>query len=270
LLPSAHAVDREFRVIRALRNTAVPVPAAYCYCNDDAVLGTPFYIMEFIDGAIFAESHLPDLTAEQRTRAYDELNRVIAALHSLSPEALGLADFGKPGNFVARQVDRWTKQYRASETETIDAMERLIEWLPHHIPKDEPARIIHGDFRLGNVIFDRKELRILAVLDWELATLGNPLSDFAYTCMPWRVPYESTDAPGIPSEEKFVEQYCRRTGRESIPDLDFYIAFNMFRFAAILQGVTKRALQGNASSADALETGRKARPCAEAGWKLVS
>ena len=276
LLPSAHAVDREFRVISALRDTEVPVPRTHCYCDDNSVIGTAFYVMEFVDGVIFTDSHLPTLGVEQRARAYDDLNRVIAALHSITPESVGLGDFGKPGNFVSRQIDRWTKQYRASETEKIEAMESLIEWLPRHVPADEPARIIHGDFRLGNVMFDRDDLRVIAVLDWELATLGNPLSDFAYTCMAWRMSYESPVLSGshlaglgIPSEEKFVAQYCRRTGREAIVDLDFYIAFNMFRFAAILQGVAARALQGNASSANALETGRKARPVAEAGWKLV-
>ena len=273
LLPSAHAVDREFRVISALRDTAVPVPKAHCYCGEEAVIGTPFYVMEFVDGVIFTQADLPSLDSAQRDRAYDELSRVIAALHSLDPEAVGLADFGKPGNFVTRQIDRWTKQYRASETETIEAMEQLIQWLPLHIPAEETPRIIHGDFRLGNVIFHRDELRILAVLDWELATLGSPLSDFAYTCMAWRIPRElpqsagrDPSALGIPSEADFVDRYCRRTGRGSIPDLDFYIAFNMFRFAAILQGVAARALLGNASSANALETGRMARPVAEAAW----
>jgi aminoglycoside phosphotransferase (APT) family kinase protein len=277
LLPSAHAVDREFRVISALRNTDVPVPKTHCYCGDDSIIGTAFYIMEYVDGVIFTQSHLPNLTTAQRSRVYDELNRVIAALHSIDPEAVGLADFGKAGNFVARQIDRWTRQYRASETESIEAMEQLIDWLPRHVPQDEAPRIIHGDFRLGNVIFDRDDLSVLAVLDWELATLGNPLADFAYTCMAWRMPHElrktagaDLEALGIPTEAQFVAQYCARTGRQSIPDFDFYVAFNMFRFAAILQGVAARALQGNASSTTALETGRMARPVAEAGWTQAS
>jgi aminoglycoside phosphotransferase (APT) family kinase protein len=273
LLPSAHAVDREFRVISALRDTDVPVPKTLCYCSDDAVIGTPFYVMEYVDGVIFTDHQLPTLTNTQRTKVYDELARVIAALHSIEPAAVGLEDFGRPGNYVERQIARWTRQYRASETETIEAMERLIDWLPRHAPPDESARIIHGDYRLGNMIFHRTELRILAVLDWELATLGSPLSDFAYPCMMWRLPQQipyavsgDLSASGIPTEAQFVERYCRRAGRASIPDLDFYIAFNMFRFSAILQGVAARALQGNASSATALETGRMARPVAEAGW----
>jgi aminoglycoside phosphotransferase (APT) family kinase protein len=249
------------------------VPKTLCYCADDAVIGTPFYVMDFVDGLIFTDPYLPTLTNAQRGKVYDELNRVIAALHSIDPAAVGLHDFGKPGNYVERQIARWARQYRASATETIEAMEQLIDWLPRHAPPDESARIIHGDFRLGNVIFHPTELRILAVLDWELATLGSPLSDFAYPCMMWRlpraIPHSVTGdavALGIPTEAQFVEQYCRRTGRAGIPDLDFHIAFNMFRFSAILQGVAARALQGNASSASAGETGRMARPVAEAGW----
>jgi aminoglycoside phosphotransferase (APT) family kinase protein len=279
LLPSAHAVDREFRVIRALHGSGVPVPQALCYCDDPTVIGTVFYIMEFVDGEIFREPDLPTVTSEQRTKIYDELNRVIAALHSIDPAAVGLEDFGKAGNYAERQIARWTKQYRASETEKIDAMERLIEWLPEHVPTDEPeqTRIIHGDYRIGNVVFDRHEPRILAVLDWELATLGNPLADFAYHCMPYRLPHALPSSAGggnitqlgIPSEPEYIRRYCTRTGRESIPSFDFYSAFSMFRLAAILQGIRARELQGNASSANAADAGRMARPLAEAGWTQV-
>ena len=275
LLPSAHAVDREFRVIRALKSTDVPVPNALCFCDDPSVIGTVFYVMEFVDGEIFRSPDLPGMAAAQRSRIYDELNRVIAALHCIDPASVGLEDFGKAGNYAQRQIARWTKQYRASETDKIDAMERLIEWLPENIPADEgETRIIHGDYRIGNVIFDRHELRILAVLDWELATLGNPLADFAYHCMPYRLSPSLPNSVGggnlaqlgIPSEAEYIERYCARTGREAIHDFDFYAAFSMFRLAAILQGIRARELQGNASSAHAAEAGRKARPLAEAGW----
>jgi aminoglycoside phosphotransferase (APT) family kinase protein len=274
LLPSAHAVDREFRVIRALHETPVPVPRAMCYCGDETVIGTAFYVMEYVDGRIFWDHALPGLTPQQRGAVYDELSRVIAELHRLDPAAVGLQDFGKPGNYVARQIARWTKQYRAAELERIDAMECLIDWLPRNVPLVEPLGLTHGDFRLDNVIFDANELRIRAVLDWELATLGNPLADFAYSCIGWRLPerLEGLDlaALGIPSEQQYAQAYCRRTGRESISDFDFYVAFGMFRLAAILQGVAARALAGNASSAQAAEAGRRARPMAEAAWSQLS
>jgi aminoglycoside phosphotransferase (APT) family kinase protein len=273
LLPSAHAVDREFRVIGALRDSAVPVPKTLFYCSDDAVIGTAFYVMEFVDGLVLRQPQLPGLQPQQRAQVYAEMVRVLAALHAIEPAAVGLADFGRPGNYVARQIDRWTRQYRATQDATIEAMERLIEWLPRHVPPEEPARITHGDFRVDNVIFDREAARILAVIDWELATLGDPVADFAYSCVPWRTPEKLAGlgptglaTPGIPTEAEYVAQYCRLTGRTGLPHLDFYVAFNLFRRAAILQGVAARAVQGNASSAKALETGRLARPVAEAGW----
>jgi aminoglycoside phosphotransferase (APT) family kinase protein len=276
LLPSAHAVDREFRVIRALRDTDVPVPEALCYCDDESIIGTVFYVMEFVPGEIYHEPDLPQMTREQRAKVYDELNRVIAALHSIDPASVGLEDFGKAGNYAERQIARWTKQYRATETDKIDAMERLIEWLPAHIPaeEEEQTRIIHGDYRIGNVIFDPEALRIRAVLDWELATLGNPLADFAYHCMPYRLPQTIPSAAGggdlaqsgIPPEPDYIRRYCERTGRDAIRSFNFYSAFSMFRLAAILQGVKARSLQGNASSIDAAATGDRARPMAEAGW----
>jgi aminoglycoside phosphotransferase (APT) family kinase protein len=274
LLPSAHAVDREFRVISALQDTRVPVPKAICYCADEAVVGTPFYIMEYVEGRQFWSPDLPELDPRERAGIYDAMNRVIADLHCLNPDEIGLADFGKRGNYVARQITRWTSQYRASQTENIEAMERLIEWLPLNVPADEPVSLTHGDFRLDNMIFHPHEPRILAVLDWELATIGNPLADFAYHCTVWRLPHtphnrlEGLDlaALGIPTEAEYVQRYCERTSRSGIAGFDFYIAFNLFRLAAILQGVAARALAGNASSAHALETGRMARPIAEYGW----
>jgi aminoglycoside phosphotransferase (APT) family kinase protein len=280
LLPSAHAVDREFRVIRALRDTDVPVPKALTFCDDASVIGTVFYVMDFVPGEIYTNPDLPQLTPPQRAKVYDELNRVIAALHSIDPAAVGLADYGKAGNYAERQIARWTQQYRASETEKIDAMERLIDWLPAHIPSDEEeqTRIIHGDYRIGNVIFDPDTLTMRAVLDWELSTLGNPLADLAYHCMPFRLPksmssYEGAGAisqSGIPTEGEFLQRYCERTGRDAIRSFDFYYAFSMFRLAAILQGVKARSLQGNASSTDASAAGDRARPMAEAGWAQVT
>jgi aminoglycoside phosphotransferase (APT) family kinase protein len=274
LLPSAHAVDREFRVMRALRNTGVPVPQTLCYCDADAVIGTPFYVMEYVEGRIFQDVGLADMTQAERAAIYDELNRVIATLHDVDPVGIGLGDFGKPGGYIARQIARWSKQYRASETHRIEAMERLIEWLPQQLPPDEPARITHGDYRLDNVIFHPREPRIVAVIDWELATLGDPLADFAYHCMPYRLPAElggslvGLDIPalGIPTETEYVRRYCERTGRVSLEHMDFYIAFGLFRMAAILQGVAARALQGNASSTRAAEAGKRARPMAETAW----
>lgn len=274
LLPSAHAVDREFRIMRALEPTAVPVPRALVYCADPAIVGTPFFVMEHVDGRVYRDHTLPDLEPRQRAAIYDDLNRVAAELHKIDPAAVGLADFGKPGNYCARQIARWTKQYRASEREPIDAMERLIEWLPAHAPEQEPSGIAHGDYRLDNVIFAAREPRVLAVIDWELATLGNPLADFAYTCAGWRLPERLAGrdlaALGIPAEAEFVAAYCRRTAIGSIGDFDFYVAFALFRLAAILQGIAARALAGNAASADAAAAGRRARPMAEAAWRQIA
>ena len=278
LLPSAHAVDREYRVITALAATDVPVAKTYGLCLDDAVIGTAFYVMDYVEGRIFWDPTLPDLSPSQRAAIYDELNRVIAALHRVDHVAIGLGDYGRPGNYFTRQIDRWTKQYRASETEKIEAMDRLIEWLPAHVPPDDETRIVHGDYRLDNVIFDPSAPRILAVLDWELSTLGNPLGDFAYHMMQWRLGSSTYQrgladadfaASGIPSEAAYRDLYCQRTGRQSIQHWDFYMVYNMFRLAAILQGIMGRVLEGNASSANAREQGARARLLAEAGWRLV-
>ena len=280
LLPSAHAVDREYRVTRALAGTAVPVARTHCLCLDDTVIGTPFYVMDFVEGRIFWDPLLPGMTSVQRRAIYAEMNRVIAALHRVDFTAIGLADYGRPGNYLARQIDRWSRQYQASATEHIDAMDRLIEWLPQHIQPGERTALVHGDFRLDNMIFDRSEPRVLALLDWELSTLGNPMADFAYHLMAWRLaPDEFRGlrgcdfaALGIPSEQEYVAMYLRETVTLERPDeqaWDFYMAYNMFRMAGILQGVLARALAGNAASAQALDAGRRARPLAELAWSQV-
>jgi aminoglycoside phosphotransferase (APT) family kinase protein len=279
LLPSAHAVDREYRVIVALAGSQVPVAKAYALCEDPAVIGTAFYVMDYVEGRLFWDAALPEVAGGGRRAIYEEMTRVIAALHSVDYNAVGLGDYGKPGRYIERQVALWTHQYRGSETETIDAMERLIEWLPKHVPADEETAIVHGDFRLDNVIFHPTEPRILAVLDWELSTLGHPLVDLAYLCMRYHLSAaEFRGLAGldvavlrIPSEAECVADYCRRRGRIPVSPQDwtYYLAFNMFRLTGILQGVLARAIQGNASSATALEAGRRARPLAEQAWALV-
>ncbi|MBI3526165.1 MAG: phosphotransferase [Betaproteobacteria bacterium] len=279
LLPSAHAVEREYRVITALAQTEVPVAKSYALCEDQSVVGTAFYIMDYVEGRILWDPTLPGLSPAERRAIYDEMNRVIAALHTVDYAAVGLGDYGKPGNYLERQVARWSKQYQAAETEKIEAMDQLIAWLPQHIPAGDETRIVHGDFRLDNVIFHPSEPRILAVLDWELSTLGHPLTDFAYHCMTWRLSpgqfrgLADVDhaALGIPGEAEYVAAYCRRTGRAQIApqEWEYYMAFNMFRLAAILQGIMARALQGNAASQEAIETGKRARPLAEAAWRQV-
>jgi aminoglycoside phosphotransferase (APT) family kinase protein len=279
LLPSAHAVEREYRVIAALADTAVPVAKAYALCEDPTVIGTAFYVMDYVEGRLFWDAALPEVAGSERRAIYAEMTRVIAALHSVDYAAVGLGDYGKPGRYIERQVARWTQQYRGSETETIEAMERLIEWLPQHIPADEETSIVHGDFRLDNAIFHAQEPRILAVLDWELSTLGHPLVDLAYLCTRYHLSADQFRGLGgldltalqIPSEAECVADYCRRRGRAPVPPRDwiYYLAFNMFRLTGILQGVLARAIQGNASSATALEAGLRARPLAEQAWSLV-
>lgn len=279
LLPSAHAVEREYRVISAVHGSDVPVSHAYCLCEDTSVVGTPFYVMEFVQGRVLWDPTLPGMAAAERGAIYDDMNRVVAALHRIDPATIGLADFGRPGNYFERQIGRWTKQYRASETEPIPAMDALIDWLPKNIPPGEENAIVHGDLRLDNLIFHPTEPRILAVLDWELSTLGHPLADFAYHALTWRLSADEfrgmrgvdLAALGIPDERAYLDSYCRRTARKPVPqhEWDFYLAYSLFRLAAILQGILKRAHDGNASSAQAFETGRRARPIAEAGWRLA-
>lgn len=279
LLPSAHAVDREFRIMRALAATRVPVPRCLALCEDPSVIGSAFYVMEYVEGRIFRDPALPSVSRAERDPIYTEMNRVIAELHSLDPNTLGLADYGRAGNYIERQVQRWTKQYRASQTEDIPAMDRLIEWLPLHIPPGDETRIVHGDFRLDNVIFDPHEPCIRAVLDWELSTLGHPLADFAYHCLVW---YRTPDmqqgvsgldleALGLPRVRDYLAAYCNRLEREIVTphEWEYYIVFNMFRLVGILQGVAARAIQGNASSGRAAALGSAARPLAEEAWRRV-
>lgn len=279
LLPSAHAVDREYRVITALANSQVPVAKAYALCEDTSVIGTAFYVMDYVEGRLFWDAALPEVAPRHRRAIYEEMTRVIAALHAVDYVAVGLTDYGKAGHYIERQVVRWTQQYRAAETESIDAMERLIEWLPRHIPADQETSIVHGDFRLDNAIFHPSEPKILAVLDWELSTLGHPLVDLAYLCVRYHLSAEQfrglagldIAALEIPSEAECVAEYCRCRGRPPVAPQEwtYYLVFNMFRLTGILQGVLARAIQGNASSATALEAGRRARPLAEQGWALV-
>jgi len=278
LLPSAHAVDREYRVITALRDTDVPVARSHALCLDEAIIGTAFYIMDYVEGRIFWDPTLPELVPVERRPIYEAMNSVIAALHKVDYSAVGLSDFGRPGNYFKRQIDRWTKQYRASETEKIDAMDRLIEWLPQHLPPDDETSIVHGDYRLDNMIFHPSEPRVLAVLDWELSTLGNPLGDFSYHMMTWELGPEAyrglggkdLAALGIPSKEDYRALYCRRTGREAIAHWEFYMAYNMFRLAAILQGIMGRVMEGTAANLRARESGARARALAEAGWRRAA
>lgn len=277
LLPSAHAVDREYRVITALVQTDVPVARTYGLCEDDSVIGTAFYVMDCVEGRIFWDQRLPGLSRDERAGIFDAMNRTIAALHQVDYNAIGLGDFGKPGDYFARQISRWSKQYKASETEEIPAMDRLIEWLPAHIPPGDETTIVHGDFRMDNMIFHPTEPRVIAVLDWELSTLGHPLGDFTYHLMSWRLAPEifrglagiDYAGLGIPTEKEYIDTYCRRTGRDGIPNLEFYMAYNMFRIAAILQGIMGRVKDGTAASQHAIESGKRARPIAEQAWAVV-
>ena len=279
LLPSAHAVDREFRVIHALHATGFPVAKPHVLCEDAHVIGTPFYVMDFVDGRVLWDQSLPGMTKAERAAIWDELNRVIAQLHSIDYRAVGLEDFGKPGSYIERQISRWTKQYQASETERVEAMDNLIAWLPKNIPPSASTTVVHGDYRLDNAIFDPNEPRILAVLDWELSTLGDPLADFAYHCMSWHIPPGQfrgiagldLKALGIPGEAEYVARYCERTGQKRIDPShwDFYLAYNLFRIAAILQGILKRVVDGTAASAHARDAGSRAKPMAELGWQQV-
>ena len=277
LLPSAHAVDREYRVISAVRKADIPVAGTWVLCMDDSVIGTAFYVMDYVEGRVLWDQSLPGMSRSERAAIFDELNRVIAALHQIDYNAIGLGDYGKPGSYLERQIARWTKQYRASETEKIEAMERLIQWLPEHIPSQDETSVVHGDYRLDNVIFHPTDPRILAVLDWELSTLGHPLADFSYHCMYWRLTSAEfrgmggLDLPslGIPTEEEYVAAYCRRTGRTRIAHWDYYMAYNMFRLAGIVQGIMGRVREGTAVGEQALESGKRARPLAEAGWRQV-
>jgi aminoglycoside phosphotransferase (APT) family kinase protein len=277
LLPSAHAVDREFRVMRALAETSVPVPRAYALCEDDAVTGSAFYVMEHLDGRIFWDQRLPGIDPDERGAMFASMNRVIADLHSVDYRALGLGDFGRPGNYMARQIARWSRQYRASETEKQPAMDALIDWLPAHLPPEGAPAIVHGDYRMDNLVFHKTEPRVIGVLDWELSTIGDPLADFAYHAMSWRIDPAQYNglggvdvaALGIPDEAAYLAAYCRHTGRAAIAGWEFYLVYSLFRFAAICQGIAKRALDGTAAGAEATEIGRLAGPFGEQAWALA-
>ncbi len=282
LLPSAHAVEREFRVMQALAPTDVPVPRMLGLCEDPEVIGTAFYLMEYVSGRILWDPTLPGMSPGERAAHFDEINRVIAALHSVDHVAVGLGDYGKSGQYVERQIARWGKQYVAATVgengaPRIVAMDELMQWLPLHLPASDETSIVHGDFRLDNLIWHPGEPRVRAVLDWELSTLGHPLSDFAYFMMAWRLPANvfrgmagsDLAALGIPSEAEFIASYCRRTGRSGIPGFEYYLIFNLFRIAAILHGVWARGLQGNASSDNALVTGRRAESLAAIAWQMT-
>ncbi len=279
LLKSAHAVDREYRIISALYAADFPVPRPYALCEDDEIIGTMFFVMEFVDGRIFWDLDLPDCDREERAAIYDSANETIARLHSYDWQALGLGNYGKPGNYFERQISRWIGQYRASETRTIDAMNALIDWLPENIPADESASIVHGDFRLDNMIVHPTEPKVIAVLDWELSTIGHPLADFTYHLLTWQMPEigigsvglrgKDLESLGIPTEEEYVARYCERTGRAEIANRSFYTAFNLFRLAAILQGIAGRVRDGTAASAHASQAEQAVLPLAELGREYI-
>ncbi|HEX5683386.1 MAG TPA: phosphotransferase family protein [Ideonella sp.] len=285
LLPSAHAIEREFRVMAALHDTDVPVAQMHVLCEDEAIIGRAFYVMEFVGGRVLWNQALPESTPEERGAIYDEMNRVIAALHTVDVAAVGLADYGKPGNYFERQIGRWSKQYLASVTGPNPAMDKLLDWLPAHIPasaRDESQiSIVHGDYRLDNLIFDSVQPRIAAVLDWELSTIGHPLADFSYHCMSWHIPagvfrgIAGLDhaALGIPSERDYVRRYCARTGRANVDavmaDWNFYLAYNLFRLSAIAQGIAKRVVDGTAASSQARATGDAAPHLALLAWQFA-
>jgi len=277
LLPSAHAVEREFKVMRALGNEGFPVPKMHGLCENPELIGTAFYVMDFVDGRIFWDPYLPSVDIGQRTEIYDSMNATLAALHAFDPAGIGLADYGKSAAYIPRQIARWSKQYKASETSKIASMDRLIDWLPAATPEQDRASIVHGDYRLDNMIFAKDEPKVIAVLDWELSTLGDPLADFTYQLMQWRTPKEMRNGflgadlsdLCIPEESAYVEAYCRRTGRSSLPQLDFYFAYNLFRLAAIVQGVYHRSTLGNASNAKAKEYGAMVEPMADYAWSFA-
>ena len=280
LLKSAHAIDREYRVISALQGSAVPVPQPLAWCDDTTVVGTPFYLMSFLDGRVFVDQSLPGLSNAEREAIYREMNRVIAALHAVDPDQVGLSDYGRREGFIARQVDRWSRNLQASTLALSDDMRFMMVWLPANLPSQARSALIHGDYRLDNLIFHPTELRVIGVLDWELSTLGDPMSDFAYHCMSWHIPHElwrgiaglDLHALDIPDEATYRRWYAQHSGHDA--DVDdsvwrFYIAFNLFRMSAILHGIAERAQQGNANSADAIETGRKAVPLAQLARRMA-
>ena len=277
LLPSAHAVDREFRVIKALNQTDFPVPRAYVLCEDETVTGTPFYIMSFMPGRVFWDPSMPDVSKSDRSKMFDSMNETLAKLHSYDPVKLGLEDYGRPGNYFARQISRWSKQYVASETETIDSMNKLMEWLPNNIPAGDETTIVHGDYAPHNIMFHPTEPRVMAVLDWEISTLGHPLGDLTYNTLGWYAPKPQSGRPnlsgvdlkalGIPSFDDYVALYCERAGRPPLENVHFYKAYNLFRLAAIVQGIVGRARDGTANNPNAAANAARVRPMGDAGWE---
>jgi aminoglycoside phosphotransferase (APT) family kinase protein len=277
LLPKAHAIEREYRVLGALASTDVPVPAVCALCEDTEILGAAFYVMDFVPGRIFYDQTLPGLSAGERAGIFDAMNDALARLRRVDPAAIGLTGYGRPDNFLARQIALWTRQYRASEGMQISAMDNLIDWLPRKVPIDQPARIFHGDLRLDNLIFHPNKPEVIALLDWELSTLGDPVADFAYNAVIWQVRPElfrglaglDYASLGIPDQGSYVRRYCERVGRSELPSWNFYLAFGLFRIAAILQGVWRRAMDGNAAAADAEAVGARAAPVADIAWTIA-
>jgi aminoglycoside phosphotransferase (APT) family kinase protein len=281
LLPSAHAVDREFRVISALHGQNFPVADPVIYCADDGVVGTPFYVMGYADGRVIWEPDMPGVSAEERAAVYDAMNATLARLHTFDPAKIGLADFGRGQNYVARQIERWSKQYRASLTQPIKEMDALMRWLPEHLPPPAPVRLVHGDYRLDNIVLERNRPKLLAVLDWELSTLGDPLADFSYHLMGWQMPRSETGADtgslvgldlralGIPSMSEYVDAYAARTGLDPRAHLPVYLAYNFFRLAAIVQGIVGRVRDGTATSEYAAARAVMVRPLAEKAWEFA-
>jgi aminoglycoside phosphotransferase (APT) family kinase protein len=277
LLPSAHAVDREYKVIAGLHPTGFPVAKPYGLCTDDNIIGSWFYIMDMVEGRTIWDGAMPGSDPAERRAVYEAMIDTLAALHAIYIEATGLSDYGKPGNYFERQVGRWTKQYRAAETEVMPEMERLIEWLPKTLPAQDRVSIVHGDYRIDNMIFDAKEPKVLAVLDWELGTLGDPLADFTYVAMAWVTENSGRSGVmdldrktlGIPELDEMVGRYCAATGRDGIPNLDWYFAFNFFRLAGIIQGIKKRVIEGTATSSHAKDMSERVYPLAEAAWAFA-
>lgn len=272
LLKSAHMVEREYRIMHALKDSPCPVPTMHVLCEDESIIGTTFFVMDYVEGRLIKDATLPGMDKKEQREIYMEMNRVLAALHSIKPEDYGLQDYGKPGNYFERQIGRWTQQYLAAKTHEIDSMENLMTWLPKHMPDDNTSGIVHGDYLLNNMMFDNQENKILAVFDWELSTLGHPLADLSYNCMPYYL--NTTGAPlkdlkdtGIPSEQEYLERYCENTGRSSIDNWNFYLAFSFFRYASIIQGVYKRGLDGNASSEQAKTLGEFAETVGNIAWE---
>ncbi len=276
LLKSAHMVDREYKVITALHGAGFPAPKTYCLCEDESITGTIFYIMDMVEGRIYWEGAMPEVERTERGQIFDAMNDTLARLHNIDYKVIGLEDYGRPGNYFARQISRWTKQYQLSETSDIPSMNKLIDWLPNNIPHDEATSIVHGDYRLDNMVLHPTEPKVIAVLDWELSTIGHPLGDFTYHLMQWRMPIQGTsggtlvgadlEALGIPTEEEYIKAYCRRTGRDGIENIDYYFAYNFFRLAGILQGIVGRVRDGTASNEHAAAMADLVGPLGDAAW----